>query len=197
MKWSNILSSLERHFVAIKKGQDYDEETGLLHSAHIMANAAFLTEFYKIYPQGDDRIHTYLYTPRIGLDIEGILTTGTENNKSTSQMYWASVFCTVDPTKLQFSPTCYLTRREIPEEWTRSWLQNAGFPNRPIYTVKGSASKVEVAKQARADIFIVSDYSDFVELNRHGVCCYLLDTKTNAHFDVGYKRIKNLTDLRY
>ena len=60
MKWSKVLASLERHLQAIKRGEDYDPETLLLHSAHIMCNAAFITEYYKIYPEGDDRPHSYL-----------------------------------------------------------------------------------------------------------------------------------------
>ena len=63
MKWSNVLASLERHLLAIKKGEDYDVETGLLHSAHIMCNA-------------DDRQHKYLTQSRIGLDI-GFINTNT------------------------------------------------------------------------------------------------------------------------
>lgn len=55
MKWTVVLASLERHLSAIKSGEDYDKESGLLHSAHIMANAGFITEYYKIYPEGDDR----------------------------------------------------------------------------------------------------------------------------------------------
>jgi len=73
MKWSKVLSSLERHLQAIKRGEDFDKETGLLHSAHVMCNAAFLTEYYKIYPQGDDRPHKYLNEPKIGLDIDEVL----------------------------------------------------------------------------------------------------------------------------
>lgn len=73
MKWSKVLSSLERHLQAIKRGEDYDPETGLLHAAHVMCNAAFLTEYYKIYPQGDDRPHAYLKRPKIGLDIDEVL----------------------------------------------------------------------------------------------------------------------------
>ena len=73
MKWSKVLASLERHLAAIKSGEDHDPETGLLHSAHVMCNAAFLTEYYKIYPQGDDRPHAYLDVPKIGLDIDEIL----------------------------------------------------------------------------------------------------------------------------
>ncbi len=57
MKWSNILSSLERHLAAIKKGEDRDLESGFLHTAHIMCNAAFLSEYVISYPSGDDRIY--------------------------------------------------------------------------------------------------------------------------------------------
>lgn len=73
MRWSKVLASMERHLQAIKRGEDHDPETGLLHSSHVMCNAAFLTEYYKIYPQGDDRPHAYLNRPKIGLDIDEVL----------------------------------------------------------------------------------------------------------------------------
>ena len=60
MSWSSVIASLERHLAAIKRGEDYDLESGLLHSAHVMCNAAFLTEYYKIHPQGDDRVQNRL-----------------------------------------------------------------------------------------------------------------------------------------
>ena len=70
MKWGKVIASMKRHIQAFESGEDYDKETGLLHTAHIMCNAGFLTEYYKIYPQGDDRPHKYLKTPKIGLDID-------------------------------------------------------------------------------------------------------------------------------
>ena len=73
MKWSKVTASLKRHLAAYEAGEDYDKETGLLHAAHIMCNAAFLTEYYKIYPQGDDRPHNYLRRAKIGLDIDEVL----------------------------------------------------------------------------------------------------------------------------
>ena len=73
MKWSKVIASMKRHIQAFESGEDYDKETGLLHTAHIMCNAGFLTEYYKIYPQGDDRPHKYLKTPKIGLDIDEVL----------------------------------------------------------------------------------------------------------------------------
>lgn len=73
MKWSKVTASLKRHTAAFERGEDYDKETGLLHTAHIMCNAAFLTEYYRIYPQGDDRPHNYLKKAKIGLDIDEVL----------------------------------------------------------------------------------------------------------------------------
>jgi len=43
--YSRILSSLQRHLLAIKKGEDIDPETGELHAAAIRCNAAMLIEF--------------------------------------------------------------------------------------------------------------------------------------------------------
>jgi len=59
MAWTTILASLERHLYEIKRGNDYDKESGLLHSAHIMCNAAMLTEYYKLCPEKDDRNYCY------------------------------------------------------------------------------------------------------------------------------------------
>lgn len=40
--------ALLRHTMAIAQGELYDDETGLLHSAHAMCCTAFLTEYYKL-----------------------------------------------------------------------------------------------------------------------------------------------------
>jgi hypothetical protein len=55
--WSRIIGAMERHLYAIKNCEDYDPETGLLHSGHIICNAAFLTEYYQTFPQNDDRFY--------------------------------------------------------------------------------------------------------------------------------------------
>ncbi len=39
-----------RHLEAIRLGEDIDEESGLLHAAHLQANAAMLTEYYFTQP---------------------------------------------------------------------------------------------------------------------------------------------------
>jgi hypothetical protein len=73
MSWSKVIASAKRHLQAIESGEDFDAETGLLHAAHLMCNAAFLTEYYKIHPMGDDRAHSYLKPFKIGLDIDEVL----------------------------------------------------------------------------------------------------------------------------
>jgi hypothetical protein len=52
--FSEVIASAMRHLEAIRLGQEIDEESGLLHSAHLMANAAMLTEFYFTHPELND-----------------------------------------------------------------------------------------------------------------------------------------------
>ena len=55
MKWSTVQASLLRHLMLWIDGEDIDQESGLNHMDHIMANVAFLLEYIEIYPEGDDR----------------------------------------------------------------------------------------------------------------------------------------------
>jgi hypothetical protein len=43
--YRRVLAAIYRHWSAIMRGEDRDPETGLLHAAHIMCEAAFLTEY--------------------------------------------------------------------------------------------------------------------------------------------------------
>lgn len=55
MSWSSVIASMKRHIAEFEKGNDYDEESGLLHIDHIQCNAHFLSAYAKEYRQGDDR----------------------------------------------------------------------------------------------------------------------------------------------
>lgn len=222
MAWSKVLASLERHIQAFKRGEDYDPETGLLHSAHIMCNAAFLTEYYKIYPEGDDRPHSYLNPKKIYLDIDEVLCKWSEawckmwniqeqtswyfdrhitsrfdvmkNNNELDQFYLDLEVLT-SPNEIPFEPAGYVTSRPVSTEISEQWLDKHGFPHRPVYTVGLGQSKVEVLKGLDCDIFVDDRFDNFVELNRAGICCYLFDAPHNQRYDVGYKRIKSLKEL--
>jgi hypothetical protein len=221
MRWSKVLASLERHLAAIKLGEDTDSETGLLHAAHIMCNAAFLTEYYKIYPQGDDRNHGYLKTPKIGLDLDEVLVSWIDGYKEkynypenhefdswylhfniigrcTNELdedFYLNLKPKINPKDMPFEPHCYITSRNIKTEVTEEWLYKNGFPCKPVRTVGLSESKAEVAKEMGVEIFVDDVYKNFLELNKAGICTFLFDAPHNRRFDVGYKRIKSLKDL--
>ena len=219
MRWSKALASMKRHVLAFESGEDYDKETGLLHVAHIMCNAGFLTEYYKIYPQGDDRPHKYLSRPKIGLDIDEVICDwvshwcshhGMEvpenwwfdfdiNSKFEAlrddKEFWMSIPAKIKPSDIPFEPHCYITSRTIPVEWTMEWLAKNGFPQVKVYSIGHGVSKVDVARESGIDIFVDDRFDNFVELNSAGICTFLMDTPHNRRYDVGYKRIKNLSDL--
>ncbi len=218
MNWSTVLASLKRHISAIELGEDYDKETGLLHIDHVQCNAHFLSAYYKIFPQGDDRRHSYLEVPKVGLDIDEVLAdfvgglmkrfpsmnsravywndyTLQEKFKEVidDESFWLGLEAKVD--SLPFEPHCYITSRPCSTEITEKWLALMGFPKAPVYTVGLDKSKIDVAKESGIDIFVDDAYHNFVELNKAGILCYLFTAAHNERYDVGHKRIGNLQDL--
>lgn len=220
MPWMEVLASMKRHIAAFEAGEDYDPETGCLHMAHAMCNAAFITEYYKISPQYDDRPHRYLSTVKIGLDIDEVLAdwTGHWNRHhgieevpeywnfdphikkkfeelKDKKEFWLSIPPLMDPKSLPFEPHAYVTSRSIPNEWSEEWIASKGFPTMPVHSVPFGASKSEVLKDIGIDIFVDDRYENFVDINRAGICCFLYDAPHNRRYNVGYKRIKHLSEL--
>lgn len=235
MSWKSVMASLKRHIAAWERGEDYDYDkscegcqegncrlhSGLLHTAHMQCNSAFLTEFYKIHPQGDDRNHAYLKTPKIGLDIDGVIcdwwnpwcekygmpiperwkfsysNKGIFENTTKEEMddFYTQLPPMVKPADIPFEPCCYITSRGVSNELTEQWIEDMGFPTAKVYTVGLHQSKVQVAKEAGVEIFVDDSYDNFVELNSNGICCFLYDAPHNQRYDVGFKRIKSLREL--
>jgi uncharacterized HAD superfamily protein len=223
MKWSTVLASLKRHIAAFERGEDIDPETGLLHIAHAMCNAAFLAEYYKIYPEGDDRPHNYLKDKKIGLDIDGVIAdfNGGLNDKfpelkekiteywndpklvarfkevKRENAFWSNLKPLVKHKDIPFEPYCYITSRSIDIKITQKWLDDNGFPKAPLHCVGENESKVKIAKELNVDYFVDDKYENFVDLNRAGICCFLLDQPWNKRYNVGFKRIKTLNELNF
>jgi hypothetical protein len=97
--------------------------------------------------------------------------------------------------KLRFEPVCYITSRACPKEWTERWLAKNGFPPAPVYCPGPDASKVDIAKAERLDIFVDDRFDNFVELTRAGVFTYLYSQPHNARYNVGHRRINSLAEL--
>ena len=221
--WVESMGSVKRHIASWDKCIDIDDDPSM--KTYNLANAAWglfsLLEFYKIYPQGDNRNHNYLTRPKIGLDIDEVLADWVghwtkfhkqdipsswnfdrdikEKFKSLKddKDFWLSIPVKTKPSDIHFEPHCYITSRSIPKEWTEEWLDKNGFPAVPVYSIGLEESKVEVAKKSGVEIFIDDRFENFVELNNAGICCFLFDANHNQRYDVGYKRIKSLSELPF
>lgn len=217
--WMETVDSINRHEEAFKSGEDFDPELLTYHAANAAWGWISILEFYKIYPQGDDRHHSYLNRPKIGLDIDGVIC---DFNGAYAEKFcpdgihsWNCHFDTkehleeltqtpdfylglkplCDPKDIPFEPHCYITSRSVPQEWTEEWLFKNGFPTRPVHSIPFGHSKVEVAKNSGIDIFVDDRYENFVELNNAGICTFLFDASHNKRYEVGYKRIHSLKEL--
>jgi 5'(3')-deoxyribonucleotidase len=216
MKWSRVIGSLKRHLNAIERGEDYDPETGLLHSSHVMCNAAFLTEYYKIYPQWDDRTTLLTKQVRIGIDIDDVLadfltTYCTRYNipipsswmyDANFQQRYEEVIADPDfyrnldiitpPESLPAEPVVYITSRD--ERTSAATLDWLFFKNNyPVADVVFTKDKLSICKKYELDVFIDDKYETFLNLNNNDVFCYLFDAPHNQRYNVGHRRINKDT----
>jgi len=216
--WRSALDSVYRHLSAFEGGEDYDPELNTLHVSNAAWGLFQIAEYYKIYPQGDDRQHSYLKTLRIGLDIDDTINLFVShwcehhkcdvpnhwefdrdiNSKlnALNKDFWLSIPTKINSKDLPFTPTCYITARSVDEEWTKEWLDLNNFPQVPIYSVGLGKSKLDIAKELNLDYFIDDNYQTFVDLNKNGVCTFLMDAPHNRIFNVGYKRIMDFDDFK-
>ena len=222
MPWTSVIASLKRHLALFEKGIDFDEESQQLHIDHIACNVHFLQAYYKIAPQWDDRPHSYLSEKRIGLDIDDVLadwvpafcraagvpeqTSWYFGFKEHLKRMEAGGFDYTEfmrnlpvktrPEDIPFEPTCYITSRDLTDvSVAEEWIAKNGFPQVPVIQVVKSDEKIQVAKDMELDIFVDDKFETFVKMNKAGILCYLFDTEHNRHKNVGFKRIKSLTEL--
>ena len=217
LKFSNIIASLERHLLEIKKGNDYDDESNLLHAAHIGCNTAFLIWNYQNRKDMDDR---YIQRPlRIGLDIDDVVLDFIgaycerynlpepnswhfdplfpERYKELCQdkEFWLNLKPLIDPKELTFEPTVYITARQCGAEITKQWLKNNGWSQVPVEIVGLNESKIDIAKKYQLDIFVDDKYDTFWEFNQEGLYCLLMDRSHNRQQNGHNRRIKSLKEI--
>lgn len=217
MSWKTVLESLERHLIAIKLGEDFDKETGKLHSAHIQCNAHMLTYFHTMYRKGDDRYINKFNSPKIGLDVDGVIGDFVSHMFSYLKLpnynpthwndhrildnfhviendfeFWNTLPVIEIP---NFEPVTYVTARPIDQSWTELWLRKNNLPIAPLHTVKKTSNKLEVLLQYDLDCFVEDNYDTFVTLNNGGVKTYLRSQSYNLKYNVGQLRIDSLEQL--
>lgn len=217
INWSRIIGAIKRHTAAIERGEDYDLETGLLHSAHLLCEAGFLTEFYQIGKAFDDRKKPYMM--RIGLDIDDVIADfvgayceyykidrpsswGFDQmfmeryqKLAANSSFWAKIRPLCSPETLPFEPVCYITNRGCLREVTEAWLHAHHFPVAPVLCAGIGASKVDLAREQKLDIFVDDCYKNFCEMNQAGIVTRLFTAKHNQRYDVGHLRLNDLRDI--
>lgn len=215
MPWSECEASMLRHFYAYKSGEDFDPETGLYHLAHAAVNLMFLVDYYRTNPQFDDRRQSYLVQPKIVLDIDEVVCDWAKGyseytGNEVSARYWDSCYGMGDSLDIlaqdknfwvnklkvkqypDFIPHAYVSSRSIPVEWTKEWLEKNGLPCRPVVHVPWGASKLAELQKLGAEIFVDDRMENFITAQSGGITTFLMDASHNQHWDVGYKRIKDL-----
>ena len=211
LPWSEVLSSLKKHLNDFELGEDFDKNK-LLNMAHVAMNALIICDFYRSFPQGDDRV-LFPNKPVIALDIDDVCLdfiggfekkTGKKLNPywngtyemgglleelSKDKEFWTNLETLHKPS---FEPDLYITSRSIPVEWTMENLEKNGFPCAPVYCVPWNTSKVELLKQHNVSILIDDKYQNFKEATEAGIFCYLMNSVANQHYNVGHRRVYNL-----
>ena len=83
---------------------------------------------------------------------------------------------------IDFIPELYCTKRVNPKQWTRKWLIEHGFPNRPIYQMYYQHGNKANMIKGRVDVFVDDSISNFIKLNLSGVPCLLIDQPDNQEW---------------
>ncbi len=222
--WMDCIASTKRHIEKFVKGVDIDNETNTLHLANACWNLMTIIDFYKTFPQGDDRPKKFLKIPKIGIDIDGVLADFTSSwcelypdvhqsptswymdrmmlkrfeqmkTDNTLNDFYLNIKPLVSAEELPFEPFCYITSRPVSKEITEQWLDKHDFPCRTVYSINIKESKVDAAKEAGVEIFIDDSYDNFVDLNNNGVFTYLYTQPWNVKYDVGHMRLNSLNEL--
>lgn len=81
-----------------------------------------------------------------------------------------------------FEFTLYCTKRVNPKSYTKEFIKKNDLPNVPIYQQYCQiASKAPLIK-GRVDVFVEDSISNFLDLNRKGIPCLLIDSPYNKHW---------------
>lgn len=95
--------------------------------------------------------------------------------------------------ELNFVPKQYTTARVIPKQWIKDYLSKELFPKAPIYQIHGySLSKYAKVKMGGCDVHVDDSLSVFMDLNKRGVPCLLLDSPSNQNWEEPIGRIYSL-----
>lgn len=116
------------------------------------------------------------YVERFGITPDNIITKNCENILKYDKEFWTTLPLLRRP---DFEFTLYCTKRVNPKSYIKEWIIKNDLPNVPIYRqICQCASKAPMIK-GRVDVFIEDSVSNFLDLNKKGIPCLLMDTPEN------------------
>lgn len=88
---------------------------------------------------------------------------------------------------LNFEPAIYCTKRVIKKAWTKQWLNENGFPNKPVYQmVYQYGNKVSLIK-GKCDVLIDDSTFNCYQALEVGFPAILIKRPHNQHSDYPYQ----------
>ena len=87
-----------------------------------------------------------------------------------------------------FQPNGYLSARSIPKSWTHEFMKRNTLPGRNnINQVPWNVSKIHKLKQFGVEVFIDDKLETFLECNKNGIFCLLMDAPHNQQVKTPYR----------
>jgi len=87
----------------------------------------------------------------------------------------------------------------VVEQWQNravAWALISENSGKHFVAIHKAVSRfLKVCDYRRVEAYVDDRFENFVELNNAGICCFLFDAPHNTRYDVGYKRIKSLSEL--
>ena len=81
--------------------------------------------------------------------------------------------------RINFVPELYCSKRVNPKNWTKQWLYDNSFPNRPLYQMYYQHGNKATMIKGKVDLFIDDSVNNFIDINKAGIPCLLMDTPYN------------------
>ena len=139
------------------------------------------------------------YLNRFGKTPDHIITWNCENKLRYDKEFWTTLPLLRRP---DFEFTLYCTKRVNPKSYTKEWIRSNNLPDVPVYQqICQCASKAPMIK-GRVDVFIEDSVSNFLDLNKKGIPCLLMDTPENKDwgpigriYSLNYDEIEDTYEL--
>lgn len=118
------------------------------------------------------------YLKRFGIPKEDSeITKNVRNILKTDKDFWLNLPVI---NELNWTPRQYTTARVIRKQWIKEYLDKELFPKAPIYQIFGySLSKYSKIRMTGCHLHIDDSLSVFLDLNKKGIPCLLLDSPFN------------------